>query len=164
MLAIQTGKPPNTVAHEVSVSPQPSPRETSRGIDGEIYRIALSPRSISWELVRDVFRIQGRPQDASIDCDILVELYLVNMIKDSVYVRDLKLSGELSNGNTVNFVRQDDLRAEDFNSTQFEYGLKFEGQNDKEPIKQLCDSLPFCLSPAQAIKGWVRFLHCEHQP
>ncbi len=59
MQAIQTGKPPDTVAHEISVSQHASPGEMSRGIDGEVYRIAMSPRSISWELVRDVFASKG---------------------------------------------------------------------------------------------------------
>jgi hypothetical protein len=128
-------------------------------IDGEVYRIVMSPRSISWELVRDLFRMHGRSNEASIDTDILVEMYLVNAsTKDSKYIRDLRLSGELINGDIVNFVRQDDLHAEDFNNTKFEYGLGYDEHQDKEPIKQLFSSLPFCLSPQQAVEGWVRFM------
>ena len=42
-------------------------------------------------------------QNARIDCDALVELYLVNTSKtESKYVRELRLSAEL-NGATVNF-------------------------------------------------------------
>ncbi len=41
---------------------------------------------------------------------------------------------------------------------QFEYGLEVKGSSQKEPIKQLFSSLPFCLSPTQAIEGWVRFM------
>lgn len=128
-------------------------------IDGEVYRIAINPRSVSWELVRDIYRIQGRPQDAKIDCDVLLELYLVNKSKKiSNYVRDLRLSAELNNGETVNFERQDDLHAIEFNNTQYEYGLEHKDNQDKEPINQLFSSLPFCLSPAQAVEGWVRFM------
>jgi len=133
-------------------------------IEGEVYRIALSPRTMSWEMVKGIYQVQGRPQDAKIDCDVLIDLYLVNTSKtESKYVRDLKLSAEVK-GATVNFARQDDLRAVDFNNKKYEYGLRLEKWDTKEPIKQMFSALPFCLSPAQPVAGWVRFMAKDINP
>jgi hypothetical protein len=136
--------------------PPPAPN-----IDGEVYRLVTSPRSVAWPIVRDVFRLQGRPDDAVVDTDILVEMYLVN--RDAVkkrYVRDIRLSAEV-NSQRVEFKRQDNLWADDFNDVEFEYGLK-EGQGDDvEPIKQLSDVFPLPLAPEQPVEGWLRFMAKE---
>jgi hypothetical protein len=130
-------------------------------VDGEVYRLVMSPRSVAWELVRDIFRMKGRPDDAVVDTDILVEMYLVN--RDSTktrYVRDLRLSAEVS-GKQVEFKRQNDLWADDFNDLEFEYGLKEAQGEDVEPIKQLSNTFPLPLAPEQPVEGWVRFMAKE---
>lgn len=140
--------------------------EVEGGIDGEVYRMALAPRSVAWELVRDIFKMRGEPEKATVDCDVLVEMYLVNRSKTvSRYVRDLTLVAEDINGGKITLKRQDDLRAEDFNDQAFEYGLGREGFFDtKDAIRQLFSSLPFCLSPGQAVEGWVRFMAKDINP
>ena len=137
----------------------------SPGIEGEVNRLALSPRTMSWELLRDVYRVSGRPEDATVDCDILLEVYLVNPSKNETkYVRDLRLSVEV-NGRTVNLERQSDLRGIDISGKRYEYGLQMEKQGGHaEPIRELFSSLPFALSPAQAVEGWVRFMAKDINP
>ena len=127
-------------------------------IDGEVYRIALSPRTMSWELIRDIYRIQGHADEAKVDCDVLVEMYLVNPSKNETrYVRDLRLSAEVD-GSRVILQRQEDLRAMDLLDKEYEYGLKESKGEDTEPVKQLFSALPVALAPTQPIEGWVRFL------
>jgi hypothetical protein len=135
----------------------PTTKAEEAHIDGEIYRLVMSPRSIAWPLVRDMFRIQGRPDEAVVDTDILVEMYLVNQDADKTrYVREIWLSAEV-NGHRVEFKRQDDLQAEDFNDKEFEYGLKDTQVPDVQPIHQLANKFPLALSPGQPVEGWVRF-------
>ena len=130
----------------------------SPGIDGEIYRLALSPRTMSWEFLREIYRVQGRPEDATIDCDILLDVYLVNPSKNETqYVKDLRLSVDV-NGKQVDAERQNDLRGIDISGKKYEYGLQMGKESGPaEPITPLFSSLPFALSPLQAVKGWVRF-------
>jgi hypothetical protein len=130
-------------------------------IDGEVYRLVMSPRSVAWELVRDLYRMKGRQDEAVVDTDILVEMYLVN--RDSTktrYVRDLRLSAEV-NGKRVDFKRQDNLWADDFNNREFEYGLRAAQGEDVQPIDQLSDTFPLPLAPEQPVEGWVRFMAKE---
>jgi hypothetical protein len=133
------------------------PSVTQPDIDGEVYRIALSPRVVAWGIVKDIYRIQGRPDEAQIDCDVLVEMYLVNTSKtENRYVRDLRLTADL-NGSTITLQRQNDLRAMDMSDKEFEYGIK-EAKSDTKPVKQLFSELPAVLAPMQPVEGWVRFL------
>ncbi len=114
--------------------------ETKPIIDGEVYRLVMSPRSIAWPLVRDVYRIQGKPDAAVIDTDILVEMYVVNRDPEKTrYVRDVRLSAEV-NGLRKEFKRQDDLKADNFNDKEYEYGLKEQSFSEVEPIASNCSS------------------------
>jgi len=139
--------------------------EQPPAIDGEVYRIALSPRTVSWELMREFFRVQGRQRKAKVDCDILLEAYIVNTSKiESRYVRTLRLSATV-NGNSVSFERQGDLRAIDIGDKKYEYGLEAtDGSGEAEPLTQLFSTLPFCLSPSQAVEGWARFMVKDINP
>jgi hypothetical protein len=134
-------------------------------IDGEIYRIAACPRTVSWDLVRDVFRLQGHEDEAKVDTDVLIEMYLVNRSeKKSKYIRDLNLSVEVG-GHRIALKLQGDLEGADFADNRYEYGLKQGGLGSPcEAIKKLFPSLPFELAPTQPIEGWVRFLAKEINP
>ena len=148
---------PNTIPATLAPPAPDSATQTTANIDGEVYRIALSPKTMAWELVRDIYRVQGRPDAAQIDCDVLVELYLVNASKtETRYVRDLHLTADVG-GTVVSFLRQDDLRAMDIDNKKFEYGIQ-EDLFDTKPVKQLFSALPITLAPMQPIEGWVRFL------
>jgi hypothetical protein len=154
---------PQPMALAASVSE--SAVEEPPAIDGEVYRIALLPRTMSWEILRDFFRLKGREREAVIDCDILLEAYLVNTSKtESRYVRTLRLSA-MVNGKSISFDRQSDLRAMDIDDKKYEYGLEAKDLFDEaEPLKQLFSTLPFCLSPSQAVEGWVRFMAKDINP
>ena len=133
-------------------------------IDGEVYRLVMSPRVMSWELFRDIHRAAGKSDKALLDTDILVEMYLVNKHADKArYIRELQLFAQVD-GVQVEFKRQDDLSSHDEN---FDYGLSGEGaQFAKEttPLKRLCERLPLALAPEQPIEGWVRFMASEINP
>ena len=144
---------------EVDESPTqlPHPLQASSEIDGEVYRIAINARSSAWVLVRDLYKLQNREDEAVIDTDILVELYLVNCSSEQTrYVRDLFLSAEVA-GKEVQFVRQNDLLAIEFNGTQYEYGLHQTKLDVAQPLKQLSGTWPITLAPQQPTEGWVRF-------
>jgi hypothetical protein len=155
--------PHPVLASTISLTPSDVPPHVP-DIDGEVYRIAISPRTMAWELVRDIYRIQGRQDEASVDCDVLVEMYLVNTSRtETRYVRDLKLSAEVS-GKRVFFQRQDDLRAKDFADKGFEYGVKDNKGDEAGPVKQLFSALPIALAPTQPVEGWVRFMAKDINP
>jgi hypothetical protein len=160
----QRGMPP---AGEILPQRELGPPEVKHAlgdIDGELYRIVMSPRTFAWELIRDIFRMKGRPDDASVDCDILMEMYLVNRSKtETRYVRDIRLSVEVK-GKRIELERQDDLLGMEFNGQQFEYGMKQTPEGQTDPMKPLYSTLPIALLPEQPIQGWVRFLASDINP
>lgn len=137
------------------------------GIDGEVYRLAVSPKTMAWEITKGIYAAANREFTEVIDTDILVEMYLVNTAKDKTkYVRELRLSVEIS-GKTVQFKQQNDLAALEFGDHEFEYGLRSDPNSnfgDVEPIKQLANQLPFALAPEQPVEGWVRFMATKINP
>jgi len=146
-------------APQLTASPEtPRKPQEGDGIDGIVYRIAISPRTFAWEIIGDIYRMKGIPDDAKIDCDVLVEMYLVNTSKtETAYVRDFELSAEIK-GERFTLKLQDNLKANDFNGQEFEYGLKETRFDDAEPLKRLFTALPLALQPKQPIEGWARFL------
>jgi hypothetical protein len=146
-----------------SVLLETTTKSHSQVIDGELYRITVTPRSVAWPLLKDVYRIQGHPEDARTDTDILVEMYLVNTTKEIKHIRDIKLSVEIA-GKRMPLERQPDLDAEAFSGMQFEYGLKPQAGDEAQQIKLLCSSMPVALAPEQPIEGWMRFLAKEVNP
>jgi hypothetical protein len=162
---LKTGTPkPKITENTVALEPPvvlPPIKETPPDIDGEVYRLVMSPRSVAWPIVKDIFRIQGRPDEAAVDTDVLVEMYLVNQnLQNPQYIKDLLLSAEVS-GKRVDFIRQNDLLADPFADNEFEYGLKVKDNDEVEPVKLLFDKLPATLQPQQPTDGWVRFMAKE---
>jgi hypothetical protein len=161
LIATHTTLPQQEVKSLTQQPEEPAPPETKPIIDGEVYRLVMSPRSIAWPLVRDVYRIQGKPDAAVIDTDILVEMYVVNRDPEKTrYVRDVRLSAEV-NGLRKEFKRQDDLKADNFNDKEYEYGLKEQSFSEVEPIASLSRTFPLALAPEQPIEGWLRFMARE---
>jgi hypothetical protein len=91
-------------------------------------------------------------------------MYVVNRSSDKTrYIRDMNLSAEVS-GKEVQFKRQDDLLAHEFDDRQYEYGLRDREDTFREepqPLKRLYSQLPLALAPEQPAKGWVRFMATE---
>lgn len=150
---------PKAATEPIALESQPRPQHPD--IDGEVYRLVMSPRSVAWPLVRDAYRLQGRPDDAVVDTDILVEMYLVNRDATKThYVRDVRLSAEV-NGKRVEFRRQPNLWADDFNNTEYEYGLREKQGDDVQLINQLSNTFPLALASGQPVEGWLRFMAKE---
>jgi len=150
--------------------PAPPLREVSsttqiQEIDGELYRLATAPRTMSWELLRDLCKVSGRPGDAVVDCDVLVEMYLVNLSKQQKYIREIRLSAEIA-GVRTNFEMMRDLRANDINNRKYEYALESSGDfyAPDEPLKLLMPQIPLSLTPEQPTEGWIRFTAKEINP
>jgi hypothetical protein len=140
---------------------------TEPPIDGEVYRLAMSPRSAAWELVKGIYQHQGRADEAVIDTDILVEMYLVNRDTEKTrYIRELQLYAEIDEKEVL-FKRKDDFLAKDFNNQEWEYGLRSNPKTlAEEPatLKRLFSSLPITLTPEQPTEGWVRFMATAINP
>jgi hypothetical protein len=139
--------------------------ESKNGIDGELHRLSLAPRTMSWELLRDVYHAAGRPGEATVDCDVLVEMYLVNRSSQNKFVRDVRLSVEVNHVQT-NFAMQRDMRAKDIGQKKYEYGLEVSRDfyAKAAPLKLLLPHIPFALEPEQPTEGWVRFLAKDIDP
>ena len=164
---LKTGTPKPTItesAVKLEVPPPVLEPEPPPDIDGEVYRLVMSPRSMAWPIIRDVFKLQGRPDDAGVDTDILVDMYIVNQnLRNPEHLKDLRLSAEV-NGKRINFECQDDLMAEPFGDHEYEYGLKTKDSQEIEPLKRLFDKLPIALQPRQPADGWVRFMARDINP
>jgi hypothetical protein len=164
-----TPKPTITEGAVALEKPAPAPAQAPEAppdITGEVYRLVMSPRSVAWPIVRDIFKIKGKPDEAAVDTDVLVDMYLVNQnLHNPQYIKELLLTAEV-NGKRVDFHRQDDFRADPFADREFEYGLKREGTSgdDEEPLKPLFSSMPATLQPQQPADGWVRFMAKEINP
>jgi hypothetical protein len=148
----------------VGISAVAEKGETST-IEGELYRLVLSPRTISWPLVRDLYRVQGHPEDAKVDCDVLIEMYLVNTSSKEKYIRDMQLSCEI-NGVRTSLTMQHNLRAMDSGGNKYEYALEDDPDlyAKEKPLRRLFDGIPSLLSPEQPTDGWARFLAPEINP
>jgi len=138
--------------------------QRSEVLTGEIYRMALSARTMSWELLRDVYRVQGRLEDAKIDCDALVQMYLVNTSKETHYVRDFVLSAQIGVSRVI-FERQNDLHAIEFDGVNYEYGVEDKQSGEVKPVKPLfTELLPIPLQQGQPQQGWLRFMAKDINP
>jgi hypothetical protein len=155
--------PPSQERLEPTGAPaRPEPQENSgtQDITGELYRAATAPRTISWELVRDVFAMSGHPEKARVDCDVLLEMNLVNTSKQTKYVRDIQASVEID-GVRATLERMPDLRAQDIKNEKYEYALDGESKDfyaAEEAMKPLMAQSPATLVPEQPIEGWTRFM------
>jgi hypothetical protein len=118
---------------------------------------------MSWELLRDVMKAAGR--EATVDCDVLVEMYLVNRSSQQKYVREVHLSAEVD-GVRTQFAMQPDMRAKDINEKKYEYGLEISRDFYAEPdrLKPLLAETPLSLAPQQPTEGWVRFMAKDINP
>lgn len=128
-------------------------------IDGEVHRIVTSPRSIAWPLVKDIYKMQGKPDEAAVDTDILLDLYLVNRSAKSKYIRDMRLVAKVG-GKDTEFKRQIDLLADDFDGHNFEYGVRSQKNSEVNAIKMI-GHFPITLLPEQPVEGWIRFMAKE---
>jgi cytoskeletal protein RodZ len=160
-----TPKPAITESPVKLEQPSPAPEPiTPPDIDGEVYRLVYSPRSAAWPIIRDAFKLQGRPDDATVDTDILVDMYLVNQnLRNPQYIKDVHLSAEV-NGKRVEFQRQGDFVAEPFADHDFEYGLKVKDSEEVASLKPLFNTLPSTLQPQQPADGWIRFMAADINP
>lgn len=147
----------------IAVTDLPQPK--SPDIDGELYRLSVVPRTAAWEIIKAAFKMHGQEDEAAVDCDVLIEMYLVNKSVKDKYVRELRLSAEIS-GVRTNFALQNDFRAADMIDKQFEYSLDcgHDFYAPDLPLSKLFTVLPLTLSPQQPAEGWVRFFIKEINP
>ena len=151
--------PPSTEGVASDKSPRLLEESSSQPPDFsiELCHIAVSPRSAAYVLVKDLYRIQGHPEEAKIDCDVLMKMYVVNTADSRRFIKDIVASVNVGN-QRIELERKDDLQAIEFNRTQYEYGVKRTEHADAEPIPYLYKELPTSVEPKQPLSGWVRFL------
>jgi hypothetical protein len=132
-------------------------KQPSDLIDAEIYHVAVSPRNIAYPLIRDAYRIAGHPENATIDCDVLVKLYIVNKANSTKFIRDFSASVHIG-ADEVILERKDDLHADDFDGKPFDYGIRLDKSSQVIEIPYLYKALPFALEPQEPVDGWLRFV------
>jgi hypothetical protein len=135
----------------------------SSEIDGELYRLVSSPRTMAWEILRDIYKQKGK--EATVDCDILLEMFLVNRTARDKYIREIKLSAEID-GKRTDFAMQRDLRAKEMSNIKWEFAL--ETSHDfyapETAMKLLLPEVPVRMTPEQSVEGWVRFMAKDINP
>jgi len=164
---ISPGQPVTSSLPPAASAPQPitETKASPPDIDGELYRLAVAPRTMSWELVRELYKVSGRPSEAAVDCDVLVEMYLVNLSKQQKFIRDVRLSAEI-NGVRTNFERMPDFRSKDISNQKYEYAIESDGDfyTPEKQMRALMSQTPLALIPEQPIEGWIRFMAKEINP
>ena len=94
-----------------------------------------------------------------VDCDVLLEMYLVNRSSQNKYVREVRLSAEVG-GVRTKFEMQPDFKALEVNREKNEYIL--EDSHDfyvETSLKRLLPKDgPLTLAPQEPTEGWVRFV------
>jgi hypothetical protein len=161
---------PDTLARSTTVNPGPDISATGDGrpvLDGEIYRIVTTGKSMAAELTRSLYETMGRVKEFAIDVDVLVEMYVVNTSTMKKYIRDFTGTVEVD-GKTVTLVRQKDFYAWEFNNHPYEYCLRRgESQFDRsdlETLPNLSGALNTALEGGKPIEGWIRFLGKDLDP
>lgn len=135
------------------------PARAVGSIEGEVYRVAFNPKSPMYEFTKSVFTVAGGEQPP-IDTDVLVELYIVNTSKKSVFIRDFTFSMEVD-GQMNALERRDDLLAEEFQGVPYEYALNRSGHDlnvDLEGLTNLSSAIHSEMKPGEPLEGWIRFL------
>lgn len=130
-------------------------------IDGEIYRVATAPKTPFFSAVESLFEVMGHPEQATIDHDILMELYLVNKSKETRYIREVLASVEID-GKKVSLQRKNDFHAFECNGDDYEYALNMGGSKFDRGEKQALPNLAAALNktpmkPGEPLEGWLRF-------
>jgi len=138
-------------------------QKEASAITGELYQITTIPRTMSWEILRDAFKVHGK--EATVDCDVLVGLYVVNASSSDRFIREVRLSAEVDH-NRINFEMQRDLRAQDMDHKKYEYAIESEDfYGQEKPLKQFLTSEQLLrLTPQEPAEGWVRFLAKDINP
>ncbi|HEV2385680.1 MAG TPA: hypothetical protein VGS20_00345 [Candidatus Acidoferrales bacterium] len=129
--------------------------------DGELQRIFMYERTglVPYKMLQEIFQISGRTDEPTVDCDILVSIYLVNASSSIQYIKELTASVEV-NGRRVGLERRNDfrLKSDEEDDDGLEYGFEsLSGKSDPEPLRELLTSLPCELLPNKPLEGWIRY-------
>jgi hypothetical protein len=103
----------------------------------------------------------GTPADARADCDLLVELYIVNRGTTEAYIKDFEAWIE-TYGEWEKLKLDDNFDLDDLWSGSVEYGLETHARKNNFPLEPV--ELPKLVSyrnkamkPQQPIEGWLKF-------
>lgn len=148
---------------ETRVEPLLAP-PVAPAIDGELYRVVSGGKAASAGMVREIYVLQKREEEFKIDADVLLEFYAVNTSGEKRFVKDFIGTVEIE-GKKIQFERQADFDAWEFNDVDYEYCLDLKSEEDhpwddsqKQPLKPAFKSFPFELDPREPIEGWVHFI------
>ena len=101
-----------------------------------------------------------RPEEATTDCDLLIELYVVNKNTKKIYIRDFAAWMEIA-GVWQRLKLDENFDVDDLWSGQVEYGLEpKDGSTSPEEPSSLPDLLKYRkadLQPGEPIEGWLKF-------
>lgn len=107
-----------------------------------------------------------RAEDATADCDLLVELYIVNKSAQKIYVRDFAAWLEIA-GTWQKLKLDENFDLDDLWSGSVEYGLepKETGTTDEPTsLSSLFEKRNTALEPGQPIEGWLKFTANDINP
>jgi hypothetical protein len=144
-----------------AAAPLQAPSESSvtdPDIDGVLYRAVTSPRlAVPFKMLKEIYAIQGRTDEPTVDVDVLIEMYAVNASKNSVYIKGFELEYEID-GQKFSARPEKDFSLE-LADKRFEYCIN-ETEDDKtqQPLSSLINYLLSEFKPRQNIEGWLRFL------
>jgi hypothetical protein len=137
-----------------------------KALDGELYRVVVSPKSAVWSMVKDIYRLQKPGYQPKIDTDVLMEMYLVNKTYKDKFIREIEVYVTVD-GQEVLLERQSDLSAYEFGGSHFEYGVEDVGGkplSNALPLHKMEFGLSLPLVSEQPREGWTRFLAKEINP
>lgn len=129
--------------------------------------IAPKVGDFAFRLLVGKYIAQGkRAEEATTDCDLLVELYVVNKSAEKIHIRDFAAWMEIA-GAWQKLRLDENFDLDDLWSGSVEYGLepKETGTTDEPlPLAGLFEKRNAALEPGQPIEGWLKFTAKDINP
>jgi len=159
--AVVAAAPP--VAANVDLEQKPARTMQPVGLYIELYSpIFIAPKvgDFAFRLLQGKFVASGKNADeATTDCDLLVELYIVNKTTKTIYIRDFAAWIEIA-GAWHRLLPDENFDLDDLWSGSVEYGLEVKGgDSSDEPIAltPLLSRRGTQLQPKEPMEGWLKF-------
>lgn len=132
------------------------------GLYIELYApVFIAPKvgDFAFKLLQGKFVASGKKaEDATTDCDLLVQLYTVNKSTKTIYVRDFAAWIEIA-GTWRRLAPDENFDLDDLWSGSVEYGIEPAGDSSDEPIAlaSLVAKRNAQLQPGEPMEGWLKF-------
>jgi hypothetical protein len=148
----------------------PSPPSSSAGFYIELRSTFIYPKvgDLPFQLLEGKYKASGRnPDEVTTDCDVLVDLYVVNKSDKSLYIKDFSAWLEIES-QWCKLKLDDNFHVDDLWAGSVEYGLEQpqKGEFGQEPseLLSLLSRKNAEIRPQEPVEGWLKFTAADINP